>query len=145
MLGGKWNLTDIAARIGLGQLERLNEFTLRRRELARRYFELWDRSLACDLPVEDFELSNWHMFQVVLPPGVHRAHFIKRMRERGISVGVHYPAIHLFSLYRELGWREGQFPHAERICRSIVTLPLYPAMSDSDVDRVCKAARESLA
>jgi len=145
VLGGKWNLTDIAARIGLGQLERLAEFTARRRALARRYFERWDRGLGCELPVEDFENSNWHMFQVVLPERAARARFIARMRELGVAVGVHYPAMHLFALYRALGWRAGQFPHAERIGRSIVTLPLYPAMADEDVTRVCEAARKALA
>ena len=138
--GGKFNLTDVAACIGLGQLERLEEFTEKRRELARRYFQRFDRSLGCGLPPEDFENSNWHMFQVVLPEGISRAEFIARMREAGIGVGVHYPAIHLFSLYRRLGWREGQFPHAERIGRSIATLPLFPAMEARDVDRVCAAA-----
>jgi hypothetical protein len=139
--GGKANLTDVAARIGLGQLPRLEEFTKRRRALARRYFERFDASLGCELPVADFENSNWHMFQVVLPESVKRADFIARMREAGIGVGVHYPAIHLFSLYRSLGWHEGQYPHAERIGRSIATLPLFPAMRDSDVDRVCEACR----
>jgi len=139
--GGKANLTDVAARIGLGQLPRLDEFTERRRALARRYFERFDASLGCELPVADFENSNWHMFQVVLPDRVQRADFIARMREAGIGVGVHYPAIHLFSLYRSLGWREGQYPHAERIGRAIATLPLFPAMRDSDVDRVCEACR----
>jgi dTDP-4-amino-4,6-dideoxygalactose transaminase len=143
-LGGKWNLTDIAARIGLGQLERLAEFTARRRALARRYFERWDAAPGCELPVADFENCNWHMFQVVLPPARPRAEFMRRMREQGIAVGVHYPAMHLFALYRSLGWRAGQFPHAERIGRSIVTLPLFPAMADSDVDRVCAAARKAL-
>ncbi len=145
MLGGKWNLTDIAARIGLGQLARLAEFTQRRRALARLYFERWDRALGCELPVEDFEHSNWHMFQVVLPAQAARPRFMARMREQGIAVGVHYPAMHLFALYRALGWREGQFPQAERIGRSIVTLPLFPAMADDDVDRVCDAARKALA
>jgi hypothetical protein len=144
VLGGKANLTDVAARIGLGQLPHLKEFTRRRRNLAKRYFELWDRSLGCELPPQDFEHSNWHMFQVVLPPAVERARFIARMREAGIGVGVHYPAMHLFKLYRALGWREGQFPHAERIGRSIATLPLFPRMKDEDVDRVCSAAREAL-
>ena len=144
VLGGKANLTDIAARIGLGQLERLDEFTRRRRALARRYFERWDASLGCELPPADFENSNWHMFQVVLPARVERGSFIARMRDSGIGVGVHYPAMHLFSLYRALGWRAGQFPHAERIGRSIVTLPLFPAMKDEDVDRVCEAARKAL-
>ena len=145
ILGGKWNLTDIAARLGLGQLARLAEFTGRRRALARLYFKHWDRALGCELPVEDFENSNWHMFQVVLPPMAPRARFITRMRELGVAVGVHYPAMHLFALYRALGWREGQFPHAERIGRSIVTLPLFPAMADEDVERVCAAARKALA
>jgi dTDP-4-amino-4,6-dideoxygalactose transaminase len=145
VLGGKWNLTDIAARIGLGQLERLAEFTARRRALARLYFQCWDRALGCELPVEDFENANWHMFQVVLPPHASRARFIARMRELGIAVGVHYPAMHRFALYRARGWREGQFPHAERIGRAIVTLPLFPAMHDDDVERVCAAARQALA
>jgi dTDP-4-amino-4,6-dideoxygalactose transaminase len=144
VLGGKANMTDIAARIGLGQLPRLKSFTERRRALARRYFERWDRSLGCELPPEDFENSNWHMFQVVLPRQVERGRFIARMREAGIGVGVHYPAMHLFALYRALGWREGQFPHAERIGRSIATLPLFPAMKDEDVERVCEAARAVL-
>jgi len=137
--GVKANLTDVAARVGLGQLLRLDEFTNRRRALARRYFERFDASLGCELPVADFGNSNWHMFQVVLPVDVKRGEFIARMREAGIGVGVHYPAIHLFSLYRSLGWHEGQYPHAERIGRSIATLPLFPAMQDSDVDRVCEA------
>ncbi len=144
VLGGKFNLTDVAARVGMGQLPHLEEFTARRRKLARRYFESWDRSLGCELPVEDFENCNWHMFQVVLPERIKRAEFIARMREQEIGVGVHYPAMHLFSLYRALGWRAGQFPHAERIGRSIATLPLFPAMADGDVERVCAAARKVL-
>jgi hypothetical protein len=144
VLGGKFNLTDVAARIGLGQMKRLAEFTERRRALARRYFERFDRGLGCELPPADFENSNWHMFQVVLPGRMKRADFIAKMREQGIAIGVHYPAIHLFSLYRRLGWREGQFPHAERIGRGIATLPLFPAMADADVDRVCEAARRVL-
>ena len=142
--GGKWNLTDIAARIGLGQLPHLEAFTQRRRALARRYFQLWDRNLGCELPPEDYEQSNWHMFQVVLPNRTERAYFIARMRDHGIGVGVHYPVMHLFKLYRRLGWREGQFPHAERIGRGIVTLPLFPRMADTDVDRVCEAAKKVL-
>jgi dTDP-4-amino-4,6-dideoxygalactose transaminase len=144
VVGGKYNLTDIAARIGLGQLKRVAEFTNKRRELARQYFELFDRDLQCTLPVADFENSNWHMFQVVLPPRAPRGEFIAKMRDRAIGIGVHYPAIHLFSLYRSLGWREGQFPNAERIGKGIVTLPLFPQMTRADVERVCKAAARTV-
>jgi hypothetical protein len=75
---------------------------------------------------------------------VKRADFIARMRAAAIGVGVHYPVIHLFSLYRSLGWHEGQYPHSERIGRAIVTLPLFPAMSESDVERVCESSRSIL-
>ena len=92
------------------------------------------------LPLADFANCNWHMFQVVLPPQVLRSRFIRAMHEAGIGVGVHYPAIHLFSAYRALGYREGQFPNAERIGRETVTLPLFPAMALEEVDRVVEAA-----
>ncbi len=145
VLGGKFNLTDVAAAIGLGQLPHLGEFTERRRLLARRYFAtLDDAKLGLALPLADFENSNWHMFQVLLPASRDRAAFIAAMKEQGIGVGVHYPALHLFSLYRKLGWKPGDFPHAEDVGRRIVTLPLFPAMADSDVDRVCCALGQSL-
>ena len=138
--GGKFNLTDVAVAIALRQLRRLDEFTAKRRELARHYFDRFDRDLGCELPPGDFENSNWHMFQVVLPLAqlrISRGEFIAAMQEAGIGVGVHYPAMHLFSLYRRLGFREGQFPHAERIGAGIVTLPLFPAMTPAAVERVC--------
>jgi len=144
VLGGKFNLTDIAAAIGLGQLPQLDAFTARRRELARRYFQTLDPKLGLDLPLADFENGNWHMFQPLLPPGADRGRFVAAMRDKGIGVGVHYPALHLFSLYRALGFWEGDFPHAEDIGRRTVTLPLFPAMQDSDVDRVCTALAATL-
>ncbi len=147
VLGGKSNLTDIAAAIGLGQLRHLEEFTARRRALARDYFACLDASLGCGLPVADFEQSNWHMFQILLPlerMRIGRGEFIARMKARDIGVGVHYPAMHLFKLYRDLGYREGDFPQAERVGASIVTLPLFPAMERADVERVCDAVRAIL-
>jgi dTDP-4-amino-4,6-dideoxygalactose transaminase len=74
-----------------------------------------------------------------------RLEYIEAMKARGIGVGVHYPAIHLFSCYRALGYHEGQFPHAERIGRETVTLPLFPAMQLSDVERVVEATNTILA
>ena len=143
-VGGKFNLTDVAARVGLGQLPHLAAFTARRRELARAYFARFDtpawHDLGLGLPVADFEHSNWHMFQVVLPEQrltTSRAGIMEAMRAAGIGTGVHYPAIHLFTLYRQLGWKPGDFPHAEKIGRNILTLPLFPAMDESDVARVC--------
>jgi dTDP-4-amino-4,6-dideoxygalactose transaminase len=139
VLGGKSNLTDIAAAIGLGQLKHLDKFTASRRELARHYFDRIDRSLGLELPLAEFSDCNWHMFQVLLPPGTQRGAFIAAMKARGFGIGVHYPALHLFSYYRAMGFKAGDFPHAEHIGATTVTLPLFPAMHDSDVDRVCAA------
>jgi len=143
--GGKHNLTDVAARIGLGQLKHLEAFTARRRLLARRYFERFDVDLGCELPLADYANCNWHMFQVLLPlerMRIDRGAFIQAMHQRSIGVGVHYPAMHLFKLYRNLGYNPGDFPQAERIGSATVTLPLFPGMTDADVDRVCTAAAE---
>ena len=144
VLGGKFNLTDIAAAIGLGQLKHLETFTARRRALAQRYFAQLDSTLGLGLPPADFTQSNWHMFQPLLPRGTDRGAFVNAMREQGIGVGVHYPPLHLFSLYRKLGFQPGQFPNAEDIGARTVTLPLFPAMADSDVDRVCAALAAAL-
>ncbi len=140
VLGGKSNLTDIAAVIGVHQLRRLEAVTARRRELAQEYFRRFSRTLGCELPPKDFSQCNWHMFQPLLPLEklkITRGEFIAQMKDRGIGVGVHYPAMHLFKLYRARGFQEGDFPHAERIGRSTVTLPLFAEMYSADVQRVC--------
>lgn len=148
VLGGKFNLTDIAAVIGLLQLPKLEGFNAKRRALAKHYFEHWNRDLGCELPPTDFEQSNWHMFQPLLPLDrmtITRGEFIERMKAKKVGVGVHYPAMHLFALYRSLGFRDGQYPAAEEIGRSTVTLPLFPAMTNADVERVCAVFSEVLA
>jgi dTDP-4-amino-4,6-dideoxygalactose transaminase len=152
VLGGKFNLSDVAARVGLGQWPHLARFTARRRMLARHYFDCFERlegdaalAIGIELPPRDFEQSNWHMFQIVLPLNrltISRAGFMSELHARGIGSGVHFPPIHLFKLYRARGFEPGMFPHAERIGASIVTLPLFPAMSEHDVERVVTAVHQ---
>jgi dTDP-4-amino-4,6-dideoxygalactose transaminase len=151
-LGGKFNLTDVAARVGLGQLPHLEAFNATRRDLARHYFELLNapaiHALGLGLPVADFTNSNWHMFQVVLPEeklSVKRAAIMAEMHAAGIATGVHYPVIHLFALYRRLGWKPGDFPQAEYAGRNLLTLPLFPAMTRADVARVVQNLTRVLA
>jgi hypothetical protein len=143
--GMKANLSDIAARIGLGQLWRVEEFNTRRRELVARYFERWSESCPLRLPTRGNAGHSWHMFAPLLPAArMSREDFIRRMDLLGISVGIHYPAIHLFGAYRKMQWRAGGFPNAERIGRETLTLPLFPAMNVEDVDRVVDAVNEIL-
>jgi dTDP-4-amino-4,6-dideoxygalactose transaminase len=143
LAGGKYNLSDVAATVGLGQLRRLEHFNSRRRALSALYYELWGADPPLRLPERGDEGHSWHVFTPLLPLtelSISRREFIEAMSARGIGVGVHYPAIHLFSAYRALGYRAGQFPNAERIGRETVTLPLFPAMERGEVERVVEAA-----
>ncbi|MDR3483107.1 MAG: DegT/DnrJ/EryC1/StrS aminotransferase family protein [Burkholderiaceae bacterium] len=148
VLGGKYNMTEISAAIGLGQLARLEEFNAKRLSLARHYFNSFgadfEAQYGAELPIADFEQSNWHMFHIVLPERFTRADFMQKMLDRQIGLGFHYAAIHLFSMYRARGFKEGMFPVAERVGRQIVTLPLFPLMNESDVERVVDAVKSIL-
>ena len=148
--GGTDNLTDLNAAIGLHQLKQLPSYQIRRTNLARQYFDAFRAKLKSaglehlqlELPVENFTDSNWHMFQVVLPLeqlNVDRAQVMTELKELGIGTGVHYPAITGFSLYKNLGYQASETPVAQRIGRSILTLPLFPGMADEDIGRVVQA------
>ena len=147
VLGGKDNLTDINAVIGLHQLKQLPAFQTRRSNLARQYFDVIRAEMKSDgmedlkleLPPENFTESNWHMFQIILPLdqlNVDRAQVMTELKDLGIGTGVHYPTITGFTLYKNLGCQAIDTPTAERIGRSILTLPLFPGMTDGDVPRI---------
>ena len=150
VLGGKDNLTDINAVIGLHQLKQLAQFQTKRAELARHYFATLRQeiktagleSLNLELPPENFTDTNWHMFQVVLPLNqlqVDRAQVMTELKELGIGTGLHYPAITGFSLYKKLGYQVSTTPIAERIGRSILTLPLFPGLTQTNVEFISKS------
>ena len=147
VLGGKDNLTDVNAVIGLEQLKQLPAYQSRRTELAHQYFDVIRaklksaglEGLQLELPVENFTDSNWHMFQVVLPLdqlNCDRAQVMIELKDLGIGTGVHYPAITGFTLYKNQGYKTSNTPIAERIGKSILTLPLFPAMADEDIGRI---------
>jgi len=150
VLGGKDNLTDVNAVIGLHQLKQLAQFQTKRAELARHYFATLRQeiktagleSLNLELPPENFTDTNWHMFQVVLPLNqlqVDRAQVMTELKELGIGTGLHYPAITGFSLYKKLGYQVSATPIAERIGKSILTLPLFPGLTQTNVEFISKS------
>lgn len=148
VLGGKYNMTDIAAAIGLGQMKHLAEFNAKRMALAKQYFSHFgpdfEAHTGAELPIADVNNSNWHMFHIVLPERVNRAVFMQKMLDLGIGLGYHYRAIHLFTYYRNRGFTDGMFPIAERIGKQIVTLPLFPMMEEADIVRVVSAVKSCL-
>jgi dTDP-4-amino-4,6-dideoxygalactose transaminase len=145
--GGKMNLPDVNAAVGLVQLTRLDAFNQRRRELVQLYYQRLSASDLLVLPA-DAAGHSWHMFCVCLDHaalGKSRAALLTLFSEHGIAVGTHYPAMHLFSLYRRLGYGEGDFPVAEKIGAQTLTLPLFPTMTEADVEHVCTTLSAILA
>ena len=148
VLGGKFNMTDIMATIGLHQFAKLDAVTEHRRALAKHYFSLFgadfEAKTGVQLPPQNFADTNWHLFQLVLPERLPRAVFMEKMMEHNIGVGYHYPSIHLLGLYRARGFTDGMFPIAESVGRRIVSLPMFYAMKNEDVERTVAAVKSVL-
>ncbi|MBZ4194782.1 MAG: DegT/DnrJ/EryC1/StrS aminotransferase family protein [Candidatus Contendobacter sp.] len=149
--GGKFNLPDVNARIGLGQLAQLEEFNSRRREWVADYFQLLQTDPPCLLPHPgypgDASGHSWNLFAPLLPLDqlrIDRSQFRAALESRGIGTGISYEAAHLTTLFRSDGHSEGELPNTERIARETVTLPLFPTMTRADVERVCVAVDEVL-
>jgi len=148
--GGKFNLPDVNARIGCAQLERLPAFLATRRALAERYTEQFATEPVCVLPPrpQPGDGQSWNMWNVLLPLDRltrDRRQLRDALEARGIGTGVSYEALHLSTLGRRHGGREGQHPNTERIARETVTLPLHAAMTLTDVDRVCAEMSDVIA
>jgi len=145
----KFNLPDVNAAVGLRQLAQLPAFNARRQALAARYFERLRTTPALELPhpgyPADGEGHSFNMFAPLLPLDrltITRAQFRAALEARGIGTGVSYEAAHLASAFARFGYHRGDLPHTERIAATTVTLPLYPTMTEADVDRVCAACAE---
>jgi dTDP-4-amino-4,6-dideoxygalactose transaminase len=147
-LGLNYRLTDLQAALGLSQMRRLEQFLHRRRELVARY----DRLLA-ELPVQRplvdlIDESAWHLYVIRIDPkrtGTTRRQVYDAMRAAGIGVQVHYIPVHLQPYYRALGFKPGHCPEAERYAEEALSLPLYPALTDTEQDQVVAALRKALA
>jgi len=146
--GYKYNLPDLAASLGLAQLRKLGDFHARRCRLAARY----DRGLAHLDAIERPPHAPrngthaWHLYMIRLRTGVlriDRDRFIDELRARNVGTSVHFIPLHLHPYYQHAwGYRPGQFPGAEAAWSRVVSLPLYPAMSDGDVDDVVAAVAD---
>ena len=156
--GFKYNLTDIAAAMGLHQLKRARAFQQRRAQIAAAFDEAFadlplllpPRPPAGDLHVHDKhvqELHAWHLYVVRLSDAtpLSRDAFIDRLFALGIGVSVHYIPLHQHPYWRErYHLRAERFPHSQHAYERMVSLPIYSKMSDADVQRVIAAVRQSL-
>lgn len=145
--GFKYNLSDILAAVALGQLERFAAFQQRRAELVAGYAARLRDLAEVRLPaVRPGATHAWHLYPIALELErltCDRARFIEELRAENIGTTVNFIPIHLHPWYREtLGLAEGSLPVAEDAYRRAITLPLYPRMSDADLDDVCAAVRK---
>lgn len=146
-IGFKYNMTDLAAALGLHQLQKLEMFTGRRRELAALYREELKQLPLQHPTVEAHVRHAWHLYPVlVLSERVSRDQLIEELKARNIGTSVHFIPLHLMSAYqRKFAFRPGDFPVTERIFDRVVSLPFFPRMRDEDIHRVVYSLREILA
>lgn len=147
--GFKDNLTDTAAALGRSQLKKLEAGLEARTRLVQRYFANLREEDHLVLP--QFDEANrhaWHLFVIRVrneTSPVPRDDVIRGLAERGIGSSVHFIPVHYHSAYERLGrWKRGDFPVAERLFEGAISLPLFPDMTEGQVDEVCAALREIL-
>ncbi|HKG14192.1 MAG TPA: DegT/DnrJ/EryC1/StrS aminotransferase family protein [Pyrinomonadaceae bacterium] len=145
--GFKYNLTDIAAALGLGQLRKLEGFQARRAGIARRYTEAFSQFEELTVPTSRPEVEHaWHLYVLRLnleSLNVSREQFIEEMRERRVGTSVHFIPVHTHPYYRDkYDFKPDDFPVAAAEFRRIVSLPLNPRMSDRDVEDVIEAVTD---
>jgi perosamine synthetase len=145
-LGFNYRLSDLAAALGVAQLERLDAMLADRARVAALYADGLVGLQGVEMPIAErgAEVRSWFVYTVRLDTEIDRDATIARLAERGVASKAYLPCIHLFPHLRELGYREGQFPVAEAASACSLALPFFPAMSESQVARVCEALAESI-
>ncbi len=148
-LGYKYNMTDIQAALALAQMGRAEAMRARREAIADRYEKALGGIAGLKTPAVAQGLRHaWHLYQIAVnakEARLDRSALARALREDGIGVSVHFKPLHLFPFYQErLGLKPGAFPNAERCYAETLSLPIYPDLADSDVDRVAQRVRYHL-
>ncbi|MRR14022.1 UDP-4-amino-4,6-dideoxy-N-acetyl-beta-L-altrosamine transaminase, partial [archaeon] len=145
-LGYNYRITDFQCALGISQLRKLTDWLNRRREIAARYDDFFSRSsVIAPLRVKPEAYHSYHLYVVRLNTGtaVDRASIFKELRSRGVGVNVHYIPVHLHPYYRDrFGTGKGLCPAAEAAYEHILSLPIYPAMSDDDIQFVIESLQD---
>jgi dTDP-4-amino-4,6-dideoxygalactose transaminase len=141
LAGFKYNLTDIASALGIHQLRKLDGFIERRRQIAERYFAGLKGLRGLGLPAAPAypHRHAWHLFTVLVD---RRDEFMSKLKDENIGSGLHFEAVHKTSFYKK---GAKKLPQTEQVCSRIVSLPLFPGMTDTDADDVVAAVRRILA
>ena len=140
--GFKYNMTDIAAAIGIHQIKRAEEFRISRQNIAERYTKSFEQISVLEIPPTDPQtrIHSWHLYSLRLNLDqltIDRAVFIEKLKEQGVSCSVHWMPLHLHPYYQHtFGLGENIFPVAEREWQRLVSLPIFPSMTDDEIEYV---------
>jgi perosamine synthetase len=140
-LGYNYRISDFQCALGWSQLNHLKAWVARRREIAARYRLAFAGLPYISMQIEDSDReSSYHLFVIQVP---YRKLFFEKLRDSGVGAQVHYIPIHFHPYYRDrFGYAPGSFPNAEKYYSEAVSLPIFPAMTDNDVDRVIESVKE---
>jgi len=143
-IGYNYRTTEIQSALGLAQLKKLDRNNRKRKRLVEIYREELEENNGISIPFSKFKGNpSYHLFPILVAPRINRNRVMQRLKDFGIQTSVHYPPVHLFSLYRRrFGFREGMFPKTEEVSRTEVTLPLHPRMNREDVKWIVKRIKE---
>lgn len=149
-LGFNYRMTDMQAALGCSQLAKLEFFKKRRREIVAAYNNAFSGMKYLKTPTEPSKISScFHLYAVQVyfdALGKMRSQVMQELRDKGIGTQVHYIPIHTQPFYKEgFGYKDGEYPIAEKYYEQELSLPLYPGMSDDDVSAVIKAVKEVIA
>lgn len=144
--GYKYNMTDIAAAMGIHQLKKAEAFRARRAEIASQYnnaFSGYPVQLPPAVDTVSGSIHSWHLYVLRLLPGetgIDRNEFIRLMTEAGVGTSVHFIPLHIQPYWRDTyNYHENDYPVTNRVWKQVISLPIYPAMEDANIDKVVSA------
>lgn len=144
-LGYNYRMTDFQCALGISQLKKLDNFIFKRKKIINMYNEAFKNIKGITIPYQEEELdSSWHLYVIQIDNKIlnkDRKEIFNILRNAGIGVNVHYIPVYYFPYYKQLGYEKGLCPKAEALYERIITLPLFPSMSYSDVEYVIDIIR----
>lgn len=147
-LGYNYRMTDIQAALGISQLKKIDRFISRRMEIADRYNKAFSGTESIITPYQlDETQSAWHLYILQLKLDklkTSRKEVYTALQQKGIGINVHYIPVYYHPYYKQMGYKKGLCPNAERLYERIITIPLYPKMSDEDIEYVIDAVKETV-
>jgi len=146
MLGRNYRITDIQCALGTSQLKKLNGFIKRRQEIVKIYNEVFGGIDEITTPYAKPDVNHvWHIYTILLDKKINRDKFFNSMKSKGIGVNVHYIPTYKFGYYKKnFGFNDKNFPVTEEIFSRIITLPLFPLMSNEDAYDVVNAVKNTI-